>query len=36
MWVERRPEGSSARWLNAAERHALVREEVTSGLLSLV
>jgi DNA repair protein SbcC/Rad50 len=36
MWVERRPEGSSARWLNAAERDALVREEVTSGLLSLV
>lgn len=36
MWVERRPEGSSARWLDAAERDALVREEVTSGLLSLV
>jgi DNA repair protein SbcC/Rad50 len=36
MWVERRPEGSSARWLDGAERDALVREEVTSGLLSLV
>jgi DNA repair protein SbcC/Rad50 len=36
MWVERRPEGSSARWLNPAERDALIREEVTSGLLSLV
>jgi exonuclease SbcC len=36
MWVERRPEGSSARWLNPAERDALVREDVTSGLLSLV
>ena len=36
MWVERRPEGSSARWLDAAERDALVREEVTSRLLSLV
>jgi len=36
MWVERRPEGSIARWLDAAERDALVREEATSGLLSLV
>lgn len=36
MWVERRPEGSSARWLNPAERDALIREEITSGLLSLV
>ena len=36
MWVERRPEGSSARWLDAAERDALVRQEVAGGLLSLV
>ena len=36
MCVERRPEGSRARWADAAERDALVREEVTSGLLSLV
>jgi DNA repair protein SbcC/Rad50 len=36
MWVERRPEGSSARWLSAAERDALVRQEVTGGLLSLL
>jgi exonuclease SbcC len=36
MWVERGPEGSSAHWLDAAERDALVREEITSGLLALV
>lgn len=36
MWVERRPEGSRACWLDAAERDALVRDEVMSGLLSLV
>jgi exonuclease SbcC len=36
MWVERRPEGSRARWLDAVERDALVREDVTSGLLNLV
>jgi DNA repair protein SbcC/Rad50 len=36
MWVERNPEGSAARWLDAAERDALVREDVTSGLLRLV
>ena len=36
MWVERRPDGSGARWLDAAERDALVGEEVTRGLLGLV
>jgi len=36
MWVERRPEGSSVRWLTAGERDALVRQEVTGGLLSLL
>jgi exonuclease SbcC len=36
MWVERNPEGSRARWLTAAERDELVREEVASGLLTLV
>jgi len=36
MWVERNPEGSTARWLDGAERDALVREDVTSGLLRLV
>ena len=30
------PEGSSARWLTAAERDDLAREDVTSGLLTLV
>jgi DNA repair protein SbcC/Rad50 len=35
MWVERRPEGFSARWLTAAERDDLAREDVTSGLLTL-
>jgi len=34
--VERRPEGSSARWLTVAERDDLAREDVTSGLLTLV
>lgn len=36
MWVERRPEGSSVRWLTPGERDALVRQEITGGLLSLV
>ena len=36
MWVERQPEGSSVRWLTAAERDALVRQEVTGGLLNLI
>ena len=36
LWVERRPEGSTARWLTASERDALVRQEVTGGLLSLI
>jgi DNA repair protein SbcC/Rad50 len=36
MWVERRPEGSSARWLTTEERDALVRQEITGGLLNLV
>lgn len=36
MWVERRPEGSNARWLTAKERDALVRQEVSGGLLDLV
>jgi DNA repair protein SbcC/Rad50 len=36
LWVERRPEGSSARWLTAAERDNLVKEDVASGLLTLV
>ena len=36
MWVERQPDGSTARWLTAAERDALVRDEVASGLLTLV
>ena len=36
MWVERQPDGSSARWLTPAERDALARQEVTSGLLNLI
>jgi DNA repair protein SbcC/Rad50 len=36
MWVERRPEGSSARWLTTQERDALVRQEVSGGLLDLI
>jgi DNA repair protein SbcC/Rad50 len=36
MWVERLPEGSIARWLTTEERDALVRQEVTGGLLNLV
>ncbi|MDQ2874648.1 MAG: hypothetical protein M3Y33_07515 [Actinomycetota bacterium] len=36
MWVERHPEGSSARWLTAEEHDALVREDAASGLLTLV
>jgi exonuclease SbcC len=35
LWVERRPAGSVARWLNNHERDALVREDVSSGLLRL-
>jgi DNA repair protein SbcC/Rad50 len=36
MWVERRPEGSDARWLTPKERDALVRQEVSGGLLDLI
>lgn len=36
MWVERQPDGSTTRWLTAAERDALVRQEITSGLLSVI
>jgi hypothetical protein len=36
IWVERRPEGSSASWLSPAAREALVRQDVASGLLSLL
>jgi exonuclease SbcC len=36
MWVERQPDGSSIRWLTGAERDALARQEVTSGLLNLI
>ena len=36
MWVERQPDGSSVRWLTTAERDALARQEVTSGLLNLI
>jgi DNA repair protein SbcC/Rad50 len=36
MWVERQPDGSSVRWLTPAERDALARQEVTSGLLNLI
>jgi exonuclease SbcC len=35
LWVERRPAGSEARWLNDRERDALVREDVSAGLLRL-
>jgi exonuclease SbcC len=35
LWVERGPTGSAARWLDADERDALVREDVSAGLLSL-
>lgn len=35
LWVERRPAGSQARWLDADERDALVREDINAGLLSL-
>lgn len=35
LWVERPPTGSVARWLTAAERDALVREDVGAGLLGL-
>jgi exonuclease SbcC len=35
LWVERRPAGSEARWLNSRERDALVREDVSAGLLRL-
>ena len=36
LWVERGPAGSAARWLDPGERDALVRQEVTGGLLSLL
>ena len=36
MWFKRQPDGSTARWLTAAERDALVRQEITSGLLNLI
>lgn len=36
MWVERRPEGSKARWLTPKERDALIRQEVSGGLLELI
>jgi exonuclease SbcC len=36
LWAERRAEGSSVRWLTADERDALVRQEVTGGLLNLI
>jgi len=36
MWVERQPDGSSVRWLTTAERDALARQEVSSGLLNLI
>jgi exonuclease SbcC len=36
IWVERRPEGSSASWLSPAARDALVRQDVAGGLLSLL
>ena len=36
LWVERGPAGSAVRWLSADERDALVRQEVTGGLLSLL
>jgi exonuclease SbcC len=36
IWVERQPDGSSVRWLTPAERDALARQEVTSGLLNLI
>jgi DNA repair protein SbcC/Rad50 len=36
LWAERQPEGSSVRWLTADERDALVRQEITGGLLNLI
>ncbi|TVZ05036.1 SMC family ATPase [Trebonia kvetii] len=36
LWVERGPAGSAVRWLSADERDALVRQEATGGLLSLL
>jgi exonuclease SbcC len=36
LWVERGPAGSAVRWLSPDERDALVRQEVTGGLLSLL
>jgi exonuclease SbcC len=35
LWVERGPTGSAARWLDADEGDALVRQDVSAGLLSL-
>jgi DNA repair protein SbcC/Rad50 len=36
IWVERRPEGSSASWMGPAARDALVRQDVAGGLLNLL
>ncbi len=36
IWVERHPEGSSASWLSPAARDALVRQDMSGGLLSLL
>jgi DNA repair protein SbcC/Rad50 len=36
LWIERGPAGSALRWLGPDERDALVRQEVTGGLLSLL
>jgi exonuclease SbcC len=36
IWVEQHPEGSSASWLSPAARDALVRQDMTSGLLGLL
>lgn len=35
LWVERGPAGSEARWLDANQRDALVRQDVSAGLLNL-
>jgi DNA repair protein SbcC/Rad50 len=36
LWIERQPEGSSARWLTASQRGSLVRQELTGGLFNLI
>ena len=36
LWVERGPDGSALRWLTSDQRDALVRQEVTGGLLSSI